>query len=272
MGYLDEEMMARERKELELLEKQSGKGDVQEDLMALKLNEETTNLVKEQLNLEAELFTIENLLRGNYLKKGKWVAPSDTEQIILTEHGVQLIMNTIIFYINKNTLLSNYEEETINKKMEDFATALADVIFMEYEKVFRYPTFEECKEVLEARIQRKTELRKFAYQIIGKKADEKEIKQGILQEIEDRVESEITKIKEQIIKNKPGIAEKSPPLWRQLTNLSRGTSPSPAMQKSAPVFSSASFGICVTICPPTTTGISGRTVLVFPTKSKTTGR
>ena len=179
---------------------------VQQDAMAIEIASQTQNLVKEQLSLSDELETIEHLLRGEILKKvdgvQDWVAPTDPSMVILTEHGVHLIMNTIMFYMNKNTLLSNYTEEIIAQKMEDFSTALADVIFMEYEKVFNYPTFEACKKELNERLERKKELRKFALELVGKEINEKEIKQEFIAEIEGNIEREISKIKEQIIKNK----------------------------------------------------------------------
>lgn len=202
------EALKQQQQQLEIQERQLGSQHANQDLMAQQLREQERSYFKEQINLTDELETIEHLLRGEILKYNEetgvqdWARPVDSEMIILTEHGVHLIMNTIMFYLNKNTLLSNYEDKVINQKMEDFATALADVIFMEYEKVFMYPTFEECKAKLEERIERKTELREFAYTLAGKKANKEEIKQGFVEEIEERIEREINNIREQIIKNK----------------------------------------------------------------------
>ena len=197
---------------MELAEKQAGANDTNQDLQAMQIQQDTVNLVREQLDLSEQLDVIEHLLRGHILGMVKvpgtdtevqqWIKPSNDDMIILTDYGVHLIMNTITFYLNKNTLLSNYDEKTIDNKMEDFSTALADVIFMEYEKVFKYPSTQDCIDVLKERIQRKTDLRKFALETIGKKADEKEIEDGFLKEIEDRIENELSKIKEQVIKNK----------------------------------------------------------------------
>jgi len=175
---------------------------------AIAIQDEEKSILREQLDLSDELDTIEHLLRGHVLRDDKntgmrkWADPEDPDMIILTEHGIYLIMNTIMFYINKNTLLSNYDEDTINKKMEDFAETLNDTIFMEYEKVFQYPTFEECKKVLLERIKKKTELRSFALNLMGKEVIEKEIKKEFVDELEGKIDLEITKIKEQIIKNK----------------------------------------------------------------------
>lgn len=210
MPFTKEEEDFVKRQETELNALKSNKNFVQSQIaqQATAIQEEEKNIVREQLDLSEEINVIEHLLRGHVLKDdGKtgtrqWVVVDDPDMVILSEHGVHLIMNTILFYMNKNTLLSNYDEETINKKMEDFACDLADTIFMEYEKVFKYPTFKQCKEVLLERINKKTELRKFALELAGIKTDDEKIKQGFIEEIEGQVDREITKIKEQIIKNK----------------------------------------------------------------------
>lgn len=208
MGYIPDDWYEKQGYEstMKEAEARTSATNVQRDAMAMQLQDQETNLVKEQLSLSNEIETIEHLLRGEVLKRVNgvqdWVKPEDSSMIILTEHGVHLIMNTILFYLNKNTLLSNYTEEIIAQKMEDFATALADVIFMEYEKVFNYPTFEQCKKELNERLERKKELRKFALELVGKEINEEEIKKEFIKEIEGNIEREISKIKEQIIKNK----------------------------------------------------------------------
>jgi hypothetical protein len=196
-----------EQQQRELDEMQKNPNAVSQDYQAFQLREQEKGLIREQLSLANETETIENLLRGRMLKEDKngnvrWEDPTDSDMIILTEYGVHLIMNTVHFYLNKNTLLSNYETDIILQKMEDFATSLADVVFMEYEKVFRYPTFDECKEKLMARIDAKVQLRKFANELLGKQINERKIKQEFLDEMEDKIEKEISKIKEQIMKNK----------------------------------------------------------------------
>ncbi len=163
-------------------------------------------MIKEQLDLSEEMERIENLLRGRIIKKenGKkfWAEPMDNEMVILSEYGIHLILNVISWYINKNTLLSHYDDETILQKMEDFATDLSDTIFMEYEKIFQYPTFEDCQKILEERIENKIKLKKYAQEVLGKDLDEELIEEDIVAEMEDRIEIEMHKIKEQIIKGK----------------------------------------------------------------------
>lgn len=176
-------------------------------------NPQNAHTLRDQLDLNAEMEKIENLLRGKIRKAVKdeatqitsieWVEPADKEMVILSDYGIHLILNTISWYINKNTLLSNYDLDTILEKMEDFTNDLTDTIFMEYEKVFQYPTLEECKTVLEERIKKQVDIKKFARELIGEEdIDEDEIKEKILEEMEDRIEHEFEVIKQQIIKNK----------------------------------------------------------------------
>ena len=74
---------------------------------------------------------------------------------------------------------------------------------MEYEKVFQYPSFDECKMVLQKRIERRKDLKKFTNEILGKEIIPDEvITKELYKEIENKIDKEIEKIKEQLIKNK----------------------------------------------------------------------
>ncbi len=207
MDLTEKAFLERQSSDIKLATSNEQSNQTSTTAKAIMIDKEQVSIMQEQLSLSTELEIIEHLLRSHVLRHegngaSNWVEPTDKQMIILTEYGVQLIMNTITFYINKNTLLSNYTDELINQKMEDFSVSLADAIFMEYEKVFRYPTFAECKEVLTDRIAKKAELREFAMEQMGKKADNKKLTDEFWKEIENRIEKEITKIKEQIIKNK----------------------------------------------------------------------
>jgi len=180
---------------------------IQQEVM---MGQNERGMIAEQLDLGEELDRIDYLLRGYVIDRDdkgntQWVAPDNNDMVILSDFGVHLIRNTIAWYLNKNTLLSNYDEDTINHKMEDFASDLNDTIFMEYEKVFKYPTFDDCKKSLIDRIQKKKDLRIFALELLGRKVsdiEKKEIEDKLLKEIEPMIEKELQKIKEQIIKNK----------------------------------------------------------------------
>ncbi len=175
------------------------------------LSQQDSSMIKEQIDLTEELERMDYLLRGYNLERdaetgeSKWVAPDNNDKIILSEYGVHLIRNTIAWYLNKNTLLSNYDEGTIMTKMEDFASDLNDTIFMEYEKAFQYPSFEDCKKALQERIDNRRNMQVYSLELLGRKIGEEErtkIEQSILKELEPTINKEFEKIRSQIMKNK----------------------------------------------------------------------
>ncbi len=99
-----------------------------------------TNLIQWQLDLNEELERIDHLLRGHVIKRDNdgneyWAEAKDKEFMTLNDYGVQLLMNVISFYLNRNTILSNYDEETINWKIKDLGDEIADLIFLKYEEM-----------------------------------------------------------------------------------------------------------------------------------------
>tara|TARA_R100001530_G_scaffold112567_1_gene79568 strand:- start:2156 stop:2956 length:801 start_codon:yes stop_codon:yes gene_type:complete len=173
----------------------------------MSLQDQSKGMVSEQLDLTEVLERINHLLRGYVLVKDEndemvWKKPVDNDMIILSEYGVNYIMGAVQWYLNKNTLLSNYDDKQIFGKMEDFSTTIVDDVFMEYDKMFHYPTLEDCKTEILARIKTKVDVRKFAAGLVGKKVTERELEAQILLEMEDRIEKEMETIKEQKIKNK----------------------------------------------------------------------
>lgn len=106
------------------------------------------NLAELQLQLDKELDRIYHLLSGNVLVRDseggtQWKEPDDDRLIILSAHGVKLIMNLVSFYINKNTLLSIYDIDVILERVRKFGIELADLMFTKYEEIFSYPSPEE---------------------------------------------------------------------------------------------------------------------------------
>lgn len=95
------------------------------------------NLIKWQLDLNDILERAEHILRQDVveIKEGntKWKSNPDKENVIFNEYAVQEIMRILSMYINRNTILSDYEPEEINDKVFDFGKELNDLIFMKYE-------------------------------------------------------------------------------------------------------------------------------------------
>jgi len=167
--------------------------------------EQNRGVIKEQLDLEKELKLMEHLLRGeieieNDNGTKKWLKPENNDEVLLTEEGIQFILKSIRWYLNKNTLLSNYNEETIDRKMQDFSTTLADYLFMNYDKFFLYPTTEECQKILLKRLEKKKQQIIYNMEITRNKINEDEIWKKIVSEINP--EKERINIREQIIKIK----------------------------------------------------------------------
>ena len=171
------------------------------------LEKEDRSMVKEQLDLSDLITRVDYLLKGYTLSPDEtgnlvWTKPITDEMVVFSDYGIQMIMNTICFYLNQNTLLSNYKEEEIRRKMLNFTIELIDAIFMNYEKVFKYPSIDECISSLKERINKKAQITAYAYEIKGQTVNIDKIKKEKIAEIEDRIESEIEKIRQNIIKEK----------------------------------------------------------------------
>lgn len=96
------------------------------------------NIIEWQLELDSILERVEHLLRGDKPKyiKGNliFVAPEKEEERVLNEYGVNEVMRLLSLYINRNTILSNYDEFTINYKVYDFGCELSDLLFLKYDE------------------------------------------------------------------------------------------------------------------------------------------
>lgn len=62
-----------------------------------------------------------------------FVPPDDVNDKILNDFGVSEVMRTLTMYLNRNTILSNYDEDTINWKVLDFGKEIVDLFYLKYE-------------------------------------------------------------------------------------------------------------------------------------------
>lgn len=173
------------------------------------LDEKQKGLAETQLEVDSIIIKCYHLLKQEVIipdeEEGGTLKPkvlSDEKQRILTEEGVERIMQIIHFYVNKNTLLSNFDEKQINRIMLRFLTELNDLFLLKYQILFCQPTFEECKEIFGERIREQVNLKVFAADLIDKKVNEVEIEKEIFKKAEERIEYEIKKIKNEQIKEK----------------------------------------------------------------------
>jgi len=165
------------------------------------------NIIKEQLDLKQDIIDLKHQLKGEvktYKENGEevWTEPENKDLVILSEAGVNYCMWMIQGYLTKNTLLSNYKEETINEKMEDFSVTIADTLFMKYDTYFRQPTPEECRDEVERRIKKKIDLKKFSKELLGQESDDEGIKKQVRLEMEASIDREFEIIKQQKMKDK----------------------------------------------------------------------
>jgi hypothetical protein len=200
------ELIERYEKELQSAQLTSDRASLGQQQQELNYAEDDRNIIKEQLDLGDVLDRMHNLLRGRILKKvkgvKKWCKPDNNDMVVLSDYGVSYCMWMLQAYLTKNTLLSNYDDQQIAAKMEDFSTTIADDIFMEYDKMFLYPTLEDCKDEIKKRIENKVETKQFANELLGITEDEKVITDKIKKEMEGRIEREMDVIRAQKIKNK----------------------------------------------------------------------
>lgn len=166
----------------------------------LYLEDREKGIVDIQLEVDSIKLDIYHLLRQDRLtlddenNKTEWKASQDKDRT-LTEWGVERLMQIIHFYINKNTLLTNFDEKQIKQIMYTFMKEINDLVLLKYEHLFREPTFEEAKDIIQEKFDNKKKMKTFTLQLLDKEVDEKQIKKDLMIEMERTFEKEIEKIK-----------------------------------------------------------------------------
>ena len=139
--------VVRQKEELAGATHEMGKG-----INSIFQSPENENIIQWQLDLQEQLDNIGHSLRGHVIASDEngipcWKEADDKDDVIFTEYGVQEILRFLVQYLNKNTILSNYDEETINFKVHDAGNEFVDLVFLRYEKFFYVtPTKELLKE------------------------------------------------------------------------------------------------------------------------------
>jgi len=190
------------------LHTQANQGTVlanQSEQLQYQMEESEQNLAEAQLNCQETLTKIYHLLKQDIYvpnEEGKleWEAIKDQKKRVLTEEGVEKLMQVMQSYINKETLLSNFDEKMIARRMLEFCLALSAVMFMKYEIFFRVPPDKECEEILQTRITERNERKMMNLRLMRKEIDERKIDEETRKEIEPRIEYESLKIKQEKMK------------------------------------------------------------------------
>lgn len=168
--------------------------------------EKEIGLADAQLEVDTIKEDIYHLLRQDVkeINKGKfeWVDLKSQKERTLSNWGVDRIMQIIHFYINKNTLLSNFNEEQINRLMLKFIKELNDLILLKYQVLFREPSFEECKEIILKKLDNRKKMKMFSLEVLGKETNEEEINKELLEEMESTLEKEMEKTRRETKKKR----------------------------------------------------------------------
>jgi len=96
------------------------------------------SLVKWQLELNDILERAEHILRGDMptFEGGHliWKPNPDPTNNVLNETGVKAVLKILAMYVNRNTILSDYENDEIRYKVLDFGKRINNLLFMKAEE------------------------------------------------------------------------------------------------------------------------------------------
>lgn len=117
------------------------------------VSREQESLVKWQLELNDILERAEHILRGDVptFEGGHliWKANPTPLENVLNEAGVKAILKILAMYVNRNTILSDYENDEIRWKVLDFGKRVNNLLFMKAEDFgIDTETKEKEKEIL----------------------------------------------------------------------------------------------------------------------------
>lgn len=188
----------------QVLQAQSSDASTKQMIQQMAYQEQDKGLAEAQLEVDSILENIENLLKGRRMefnqKDGRhWAEATEESMKILSEWGVQRIMQTVRFHINRNTLMSNFDEKQIARQMLNFMQAMNSLVMLKYEVLFREPTFEECETIFNKNLGEKRKIKMFVKDKLGLDYTEAEIDDELQREMEHRISNEIEKIKEEQI-------------------------------------------------------------------------
>ena len=125
--------------ETQIQAQEAQKTQMSQSMATMFSKDDNANLVKWQIDIAEELERIEHLLKKHIPKTDEksgqmyWAEPAKEDKLF-NEYGVQEILNILAWYLNKNIILSRFDAEEINIRMNQFSSELIDFIFTNYEK------------------------------------------------------------------------------------------------------------------------------------------
>lgn len=180
---------------------------MQNNEMQYIMEEREKGLAEAQLEVDSIKTELYHLLKQdryeeNESGKFSWAEIKDKRERTFSDEGVDKLMQILHFYINKNTLLSNFAEDQIKRLMLKFVREVNDLVLLKYQKLFREPTFKECKEIIMEKMEGRKNMKMFSLEILGKDINEEKIKTELLEEMEGTLEKEMEKIRNEHRKEK----------------------------------------------------------------------
>ena len=178
---------------------QANMGSAQAKQLQYQVEEQDKNIAEAQLEVDETLTKVYHLLKQDVLKVDpetnvlKWVALKDRKKRILTDEGVDRVMRSASSFINKETLLSNFDEATIKRRMLEFSITFTELIFLKYEIYFNSPTIQECYDILNERVDNLIEKKKMSLKLRGETLNENVIRKKVISELGNE-EDELEKI------------------------------------------------------------------------------
>lgn len=95
------------------------------------------NIIKWQLELDNILERMEHMLKNDRIVFDKghviWKATKDPTERVFNDRGVNEIMKILAMYLNRNTILADYDQQDINDIVYDAGVEISDLIYMKYQ-------------------------------------------------------------------------------------------------------------------------------------------
>jgi len=127
--------------ENELRQSQKEKRDLAKTQLGMyEMGNDENNLIKWQLNLEEEKDRIFHLLKGHRKvsnEKGEevWIEPLTQDSVIMNDYGIDYIMGLLESFVNRNIILSNWDEDRIKEICLDLGNQINEDIYNDYERM-----------------------------------------------------------------------------------------------------------------------------------------
>ncbi len=112
---------------------------------------EESNIIHFQLDTGDMLEKLEHFFRGDKIEVNKdtgeqyWARQKNKDLILFNEYGINSLISIIGNYLDKNTILSHYDEMRINEILADLGDELAVFIYCNYDMMGMDTNFKKTR-------------------------------------------------------------------------------------------------------------------------------